>query len=125
MCKQLREFGGLDDVSLHVTKHIIAKGLNYLRYVEESHVHGMTFQCSHGILENERMAAVGRQKVGHCCDRVHRGPKEKVLQGLAYERWQREPYKYLQLRSNRRGQRGPKENLKCIRIADRSFWEIK
>ncbi len=84
MCKKLREFSRLDDVSLHVTKHIIAKGLNYLRYVKEGHVHRMTFQCPHGILKNEGMAAVGRQEVGHRCYRVHWGPKEEILQGLAY-----------------------------------------
>jgi len=44
----------------------------------------MTFQCPHGILKNERMAAVGRQEVGHRCYRVHWGPKEEILQGLAY-----------------------------------------
>ena len=76
MRKELRKFCGFYDVSFHIAEHVVAKRLDNLRHVEESHIHGVTFERPHCILYDERVVAIRWQEICHGCDRIHRGPVE-------------------------------------------------
>lgn len=80
MSEQLREFGSLDDVALHISKHIVPESLNNLRDVEKRHVHRVAFKSSHGVLNDEGVVAICGQEVGDGCNRVHWSPVHQVLQ---------------------------------------------
>jgi hypothetical protein len=55
MSKELRELGSLHDVSLYVSESVITQTLDNLWYVEEGNINRVTFQSTHGILENKWM----------------------------------------------------------------------
>ena len=79
MGKQLGEFGSLDDVSFNITEDVITKGLDDLRDIEEGHVDGMTFQCPHGILNDEWVITIGWQKICYSRHWIHRCPVKQIL----------------------------------------------
>jgi hypothetical protein len=74
--KQLRELRRLDDVPLDVSESIITESLHDLRDVEKGHVDSMALQCSHRVLNQERMISVLGRKVRNRGDWVDRLPVE-------------------------------------------------
>jgi len=80
--KKLRELRRLQDVAFDVAQRIVPKGLHDLRHVEEGDIHRVALQCSHGVLDKERVVLVHGQEVRHGSDWVHRRPEEEILQKL-------------------------------------------
>ena len=80
MREELRELGCLDDVSLDVAKSIVPERLDNLVDVEEHDVYRVALECSHGILDDEGVVAVGRHEKCHSSDGVQRSPIQHVLQ---------------------------------------------
>ena len=61
--EELREFGSLNNITLHISEGIISKGLDNLWHVEECDIDGMSLESPHGVLKDEWVASVGRKKV--------------------------------------------------------------
>jgi hypothetical protein len=77
--KQLRSLCSLENVAFNITKGIVSQSLNKLGNVEETDIDRMTSQCPHSILQDEGVVPISGEEVCHCCNRIHRGPVEKVL----------------------------------------------
>lgn len=83
MSKELREFCSLDDISLDISKHVVAQSLDNLWNIKECHVDRVAFQCAHGILNDEWIVLELGQEVGHRSYGVYCSPVKQVLAGLA------------------------------------------
>ncbi len=106
--KQLRKLRCLNDVPFNVAKIVISQTLYDLWDVEECYINRMTFQCSHRVLDQERVVLVCRQEICNRCDWADGNPVEKVLQ--------LEPDILRKLTS--------KEDRKCLWLRDDLGWEV-
>ncbi|KAI6770600.1 hypothetical protein HG530_005229 [Fusarium avenaceum] len=59
MSKQLRELSRFQDVPLHISKAVVAEGLDNLGNIEKGHINGVALQRTHGVLDYEGMILAG------------------------------------------------------------------